>query len=297
MARPRLARALSVCRVAAFGAAAALVPAAAGELPQAVRIEVEQLYEYRKPSQVAFDAIAGFELPVADYVEDMLYAAGVEPLLGDDPGEAGATVRIRLRGQALGSTYFEPVKAFLYTGAQLSGDVAVLQPGEAPVERSFAAEIQRPFQVSLNLGYEDPHNAPFQETLEQPGGFVLELAAALAEAWGTEAIVPSLFEGDPVLRYSVADLLGDIGDATVVPDLLETLADDHPRVRWESAWALGRIGAPEAVPDLIAALEDESEDVRWFSSWSLRTITGEDFGQDPVQWQAWWDEREADTGT
>ncbi len=273
----------------------AIGPATA-EMPTAVRIVVEQSYEYRRPSNIIYEPIEGFELAISDAVEDMLFAAGIEPLLDSDAGEVDAEIRIVVRGRANGGTYLEPVRDFLYTGAQIAGDIIIEEPGQPRVSRSFLSDIQRPFHITFNLGYEDPANAPFDVALQQPGGFLRELAAALAQSWGVEIVVPSLYEANPALRYNVAGLLGDIGDKAVVPQLIEALDDDNTRVRWEAAWSLGRIGEASAIPDLIDSLEDSSEDVRWFASWSLRTITGEEYGPSPEVWSAWYEKHGAELG-
>jgi len=269
----------------------------AGAPPTVVRIEIEQSYEFRHASTIAYQPIEGLDLPVADLVEDLFFAAGIDTLLEGDEGEADALVRVVVHGRAIGGGYLEPVKAYLYTGARVAGEVVITVPGEPDVTTSFLSESQRPFRITFNLGYEEPANAPFDTTLLEPGGFVRELAAAVALAWGTQVIVPSLYEPDPALRYNVASLLGDIGDAAVVPDLIAALDDENTRVRWEAAWSLGRIGDPRAIPPLIATLGDEAEDVRWFASWSLRTITGEEFGPDRDAWQAWADEQAGDSGS
>ncbi len=278
----------------AVAAAVALswpLPARAGDLPESAFIDIEQRFEYREPSLIVYHEMEGFELPVLDYVEDMLFAAGIEPLPPGD-GEAPATIRIALNGRAAGGMYLEPDKAYLYAGANLFGEIEVDGPDGARAAGEFSATVQRPFRITLNLGYEDPRNAPFMEALEQPGGFIEELCHALAGAWGVESILPSLREDNPAIRSATATALGHIGDRVAVPGLVEALHDRHERVRWEAAWSLGRIGDARAVPDLIDALDDDSHDVRWFSSWSLRAITGEDFGPDRDRWIGWWEDRE-----
>ena len=275
---------------------AGATPLRAAAAPELVRIEIVQSYEFRYASSLGYQRIEGLELPVADLVDDLFFAAGVDTLLEGDEGEADAVLRVVVEGRALGGGYLEPVKAYLYTGARVAGEIVVEQPGVAPVSARFLSETQRPFRLAFNVGYEDPANAPFDATLLQPGGFVRELASVVAQVWGVAAIVPALFEPDPALRYNVASLLGDIGDSAVVPDLILALEDENERVRWEAAWSLGRIGDPRAIEALIDTLEDEAEDVRWFASWSLRTITGETFGADRAAWETWTSEQ-ADPGT
>ncbi len=256
---------------------------------QTVLIVVDQIYEYREPSQITYTEMDDFDLPALALAEDMLFAADMDVVYPEDESSYDALLQITIRGRALGSSYFQPVKAYLYTGAQLDGAVVLTSADGETARSNFLSETQRQFELTINLGYEDPRNAPFVTTLEQPGGLVNSLARVFHQTWGMDALVPSLYEHEPVIRSSVAKYLGDVGDPSVTPDLIDVLAfDDDERARWEAAWSLGRLGDEQAIPSLIDALEDSSDDVRWFSSWSLRTITGESFGPDHDAWMQWW---------
>lgn len=63
-------------------------------------------------------------------------------------------------------------------------------------------------------------------------------------------------------RIKAAVALGQIGDSSVVPDLVAALTDREDELRRLAALALGRIGDPTAVPSLIATLEDRNMFVR-----------------------------------
>ena len=256
-------------------------------LPDAVAISIEQEFEYRKASRPELHVLEDFELPLVDYAEDMLLAADIEPLDRDANGE-GWELRVSLTGQALGRLYIDRGKNYLYTGANLSGEVAVIGPGASESMRPFASTIERPFEVLIDHGYEKPENAPFLETLVKPDGFLEALVNVMIDVWGVSSVLPALDEPGHEVRFSVASALGRSGEPAAVTALIEALEDEHERVRWEAAWSLGRIGDGAAVPHLIEALQDTSQDVRWFSSWSLRTITGADIGPDYDQWTAWW---------
>lgn len=284
------------CRLLQALLAAVIVAAAAGGSrahAQTVLIVVDQVYEYREPSQITYSTIDDFDLPALALAEDMLFAADIDVVYPEDGGSYDALLEITIRGRALGSSYYQPVRAYLYTGAQLDGAVMLTSSGGQTARSNFLNETQRQFELTINLGYEDPRNAPFVTTLEQPGGLVDSLARVFHQTWGIETLVPSLFEHEPVIRSSVAKYLGDVGDPSVTPDLIEVLIyDDDERARWEAAWSLGRLGDEQAIPSLIEALQDSSDDVRWFSSWSLRTITGENFGPDHEAWTTWLAARE-----
>ncbi len=256
-------------------------------LPDAVAISIEQEFEYRKASLPEYHLLEDFELPLLDYAEDLLLAADIEPLEGD-MGNEGWELRVSLTGRALGRLYIDRGRTYLYTGADLSGEVAVTGPGANESMRPFSSTIERPFDVLIDHGYENPENAPFLETLVKPDGFLEALVNVMIDVWGVASVLPALDEPGHEVRFSVVSALGSTGEPAVVTALIEALEDAHERVRWEAAWSLGRIGDATAVPHLIEALQDTSQDVRWFSSWSLRTITGADIGPDYDQWTAWW---------
>ena len=64
------------------------------------------------------------------------------------------------------------------------------------------------------------------------------------------------------IRQSAITALGQIGDATTVPILIQALDDQHKKIRMQAAVSLGKIGDPSAVSSLIKALDDQSTQVR-----------------------------------
>ena len=256
-------------------------------LPDMVAITVDQVFEYRRESLPEPRILEGLELPLVDYVEDILLAADVEPVEGDAGGETWE-LRVSLHGRALGRLYIDHQRSYLYTGADVAGVVEIGGPGATESMRPFSSAVERPFEIMINHGYERPENAPFLEALVKPDGFLDALVNVMIEVWGVASVLPALDEPGHEVRLSVVSALGDSDSASAVRALVEALEDEHERVRWEAAWSLGRIGDPVAVSALIEALQDSSQDVRWFSSWSLRTITGADIGPDHDLWTAWW---------
>jgi len=280
-----------IARVAAVLSLAAAAHAGEAATPDHVRIIVEQSYEAREPLETAFEPLADVELPVADVVEDIVFAIGADVAEADDGLTEAAEIAVKVNGRALGRRYLERDNAYLYTGAQLNGEVRLTTADGEVYRRTFAGLTPMPFQLTtVNLGYEQPVNAPFVETLERPGGLANAVAEVMVAAWGVEAILPALLDGDDTARADVANLLGDMGESVAVPALIEALEfDDNGVVRQRAAWSLGRIGDSRAVPSLIEALDDVYGDVRWFAGWSLRNITGEDFDLDHDAWSDWWD--------
>ncbi len=91
------------------------------------------------------------------------------------------------------------------------------------------------------------------------------------------AAVPALIEGlhHPevrVRRYSAATL-GDIGDASARPALLEALEEERePEVRAGILYALGGTGNSADIPKLLEARGEEDPDVRRLATFSLGKI-------------------------
>lgn len=61
-------------------------------------------------------------------------------------------------------------------------------------------------------------------------------------------------------RRNVAVALGNIGDPSAVPTLVEALNDMNPIIRGHAAWSLGKIGTPQARISLEKALAVEMDD-------------------------------------
>ena len=102
--------------------------------------------------------------------------------------------------------------------------------------------------------------------------------------------VPPLLEAlkdpDPAVRACAAEALGPFKAQEAFEPLLSLLDDPFPGVRAGAAHSLGSLGDRRAVPSLIGLLQDVriTPDI----SEALRKLTGQDFGESPAAWQAWW---------
>ena len=62
------------------------------------------------------------------------------------------------------------------------------------------------------------------------------------------------------LRRNAAIVLGNRGDSSAIPCLIEALQDSSPLVRGAAAWSLGKLGGTEARTALVARREIESDE-------------------------------------
>ncbi len=77
------------------------------------------------------------------------------------------------------------------------------------------------------------------------------------------ALIKALKAEEMGTRWNAALLLGEIGDKSAVPALIECAGkDDNPRVRRRAIEALGKLGDKSAIPVLTAALQDGDRFVR-----------------------------------
>jgi HEAT repeat protein len=101
-------------------------------------------------------------------------------------------------------------------------------------------------------------------------------------------------EEEPLARAQIIDALARLGDAAVVPALIERdLADPSWHVRSRAVAALAALRARDAIPALIARLEAEEGRVRTDAIHALESLTTQRFGSNATAWRRWWGDNEA----
>ena len=88
----------------------------------------------------------------------------------------------------------------------------------------------------------------------------------------------------PDTRSSVIDAAIDAGKASIEP-LIQLLNDRNESVRWSAVRILSEVGDERAVGPLIALLERDKNVTE--AANALRSITSQDFGEDPHAWRKW----------
>ncbi len=241
-----------------------------------VRVVVDQQYHHTGHSRAATGpkTMPDFRLPFQIVAADLLHLAGVR-VVGPDATQYDATLTISARGRAIGNFYFDGPEGYLFTGAELSGEIVFTAPGLLAWQTQFAGRHLPPVFLSLNLGYENPANAPLLKIFNAPTSYVARMMTVIAAAYGAAPLIAALDRDTPTDRVFAARALGELRDTAATDALTALLADHDPALRREAAWSLGRIGDSHAAPALTAALEDSNHDVRWFAKWALEQIGGD----------------------
>lgn len=121
------------------------------------------------------------------------------------------------------------------------------------------------------------------------------------EQTNPKVALPAIKKGlsDPDVRLRCIQILGEMRDDSVVPDLVEFLDDPNLDVRFYAADGLVKMEYKEAIPILIEALSGTEESHCAIAFRTLSDATGQTFGYrfyDPQEkreasarlWNAWW---------
>ena len=243
-----------------------------------VRLTVDQTYLYTTRENSEKKIIAGFSLPYATVARGLLEGAGVvvvEPAKGES-GDHEASLTIAAHGWAVARFYDDQVAGYLYTGAEIVGDIALSVtesvPGVAAWHTAFRSVQGPPLKVRINRGFDRPEGAPFAEAFTGPTSFTARMVEVIGLLYGATPLIAALNGGSAAIRPHAAKFLGTVGGPGAAEALLAVITDKDSRLRKEAAWSLGRLGDRRAIDALTLALNDGDMDVRWFAAWALEKI-------------------------
>jgi len=77
-----------------------------------------------------------------------------------------------------------------------------------------------------------------------------------------QVILKELQDPKPHMRRLAAEMLAKVGNATVIPQLVERLSDAEPEVRVAATHSLAELGASSTLGEMIPGLEDPADIVR-----------------------------------
>ena len=142
---------------------------------RSIRLVVEQSYTYMERTAYVKKEIEGYRLPFARVARYLLEEAGlrvVEAGDADADAQTDATLAITARGRAISRLYIDEIEGYLFTGAEIIGDIVFSAPGAPPWRTEFRSQHGPPFNVQINLGFDQPEGAPFAEAFVGPTSFV-----------------------------------------------------------------------------------------------------------------------------
>jgi hypothetical protein len=82
----------------------------------------------------------------------------------------------------------------------------------------------------------------------------------------------NLRDADPEKRRDAAKELGELGNNSAVPALIESLEDEDLEVQRRAAWSLGEIGDAAGVAPLINIINGGNEKIQIYARWSIWKI-------------------------
>jgi hypothetical protein len=230
-------------------------------------------------------------LAIEDTAIILLETSGISvPEAGED---CEATLSLNLTGQAESDQYTSSQwtgTRECWTGVSLTGEASLATETETLATFPVTA-IKEPATATMTC-----------HTIEEAPWYFAwphALLETLYTLWGPDILLPVVQVKESYLR--TADDTWSIEAATallaqaepteqIVQALILLLDSDQFLDRMHAAEALGAIGAePGVVPALIEALDDSMQSVRDQVLQALITATGQNFGMDQSQWQAWWD--------
>jgi HEAT repeat protein len=195
---------------------------------------------------------------------------------------------IRLPAISLLLMCFTGVAAAQSPAADLGGLREMLLDRQHPRGQSQAA--------LLLLQSTDPHAEEIaRRGLQQPEDTDVFLALVAAVRVNQDGrflheLVPALAANRPGVRQSVAEAIAVLPNPDLVQVLQKCIEDAHSDIGSCQAaiWTLGRTGRKGAVPPLLALLQTHPDPLRQAAAEALSDISGQNYGTDSAQWQAWW---------
>jgi HEAT repeat protein len=94
-------------------------------------------------------------------------------------------------------------------------------------------------------------------------------AMTLLNSTAVEPLIDCLSHSNPVVRSSVAENLGRLGDSTAIEPLIRHFIDPDSNVQTHAAESVGKLADDQTLTKLAAMLNDQKRDLRWCAAWAL----------------------------
>lgn len=269
-----------------------------GPLATKARCRIKIFYNERKPvvrhtrnAKILIDESYGNAKDFSSFLIRHIPACLSEgtglKVLENNAKESDATLKIKVRGNALGANYsiLEYVAGdYCYTGASLSGEITLKISGNQIYKKIFKGYVPPPEKINvsiLNTEHKSkPSDAPFDKALRQ-SGFVIIFMEMIKDLYGPHPLIHAMkypYRGGRYFKDVSKKILIDIGKPAVdhlvfalgnsnrhirrnAADVLDTLGwepgEEHEKIAYlfaKESWSeLEEVGKP-AVTLLISAL-------------------------------------------
>jgi HEAT repeat protein len=119
-----------------------------------------------------------------------------------------------------------------------------------------------------------------------------EALGQIKDSRAVDPLIAALNDKKWFVGQSAAEALGEIKNPRAVEPLIVVVKrrDEEFNFRAYSIRALGKIKDPRAIEPLIAVLNNETGYILGWAASALKDLTNKDFGEDPVEWNKWWDQ-------
>lgn len=103
-------------------------------------------------------------------------------------------------------------------------------------------------------------------------------------------VLPALKDEDPKVRNHAVNIVRALKDPGAVSALVPLLADRYELIRANTARTLGDLGDLSACPALIEQVDHPKQIVRFWCLEALKKLTGKDYGFNKKKWADWWND-------
>ncbi len=165
--------------------------------------------------------------------------------------------------------HFEPVQEAAVQSLRKLEAATAIEPLVGVLQRGGPGAQWHAAQALKSLGW-IPRSSGEQIPYYVATGDFHKLATFGSAA--VSALGAVLRGGSPERRVAVANVLGELNDASAFKPLLNALKDAEPRVRTAAAGGLGRLGNKQAASELVGLLKDRDRYVRAAAASALGSV-------------------------
>lgn len=243
--------------------------------------------------------------------EQWLSGAGLDVVTGDHAGVIDSVLKVQVhRWAALGAKYYKSTGfigspttgtgGIRFSGAIFKGNLIFESPPVGKIVKEFEGKVDTLYSIPLG-SYQGRSQAPYHEALNK-SNLIDKMGEILNEVYGKKAFVgfwlrAAYMQQEGTVKSRARGNIVGLGKEGVVL-IMEGLAGALPSSDLsfvksfgkELLWAIGNRVPANVIEPLIGLLNHDSSSVRLYSKTMLQEFIKEDFGENQILWQEWWNE-------